>query len=116
MTCMKAPCYLVHPDDHFYYGVRIITGDQEDVDSSSDTQQADCWITLIGNRATSTVITIHTVKNEDLILECSDSLGEVEEIVLEHKSTEIHARVYDFQEQVTPSTAAEIAQLSSTSK
>ena len=96
--------------------MRIVTGDKEDVDSGD--VPSDSFITLIGNKAKSKVITIHTVKNEDLILECIDNLGEVQGIVLENK-TEIQTsvvQVYDLQEQELPCTAAENSVLTSTSK
>ena len=105
--------FLFHSAGHSYYGLRIATVDQEDGSSSSD-MHADSCITLIGSKAKSKVINIQMVKHEDLILECSDNLGEVQGIVLENKLSEIQARVYDFQEQVLPSTAAENAELSST--
>ena len=107
-----------HSANHSYYGVRIVTGDHEDIDSSSGVHSDSC-ITLIGNKAKSTVITIHTVKNEDLILECQDNLGEVHGVVLENKSTEIQTtvvQVYDLQEQVLPCSAAEKSVLFSTGK
>ena len=100
--------------------MRILTGDQEDVDGICDLP-GDSYIIVIGNKAKCKV-TIRTVKNEDLILECSDNLGEVQEIILENKSTDLEIqlqpslRVYDFQEQLLPTTAAEKAVLFSTGK
>lgn len=78
--------------DHYYYGVRILTGSQKDAGSDL---RADIRITLIGNKAKSDedellewweIAPSGNMHYDDVIMECNGNLGQVQVVTLQNKA------------------------------
>ena len=89
---------------HYYYGVRILTGSQPDAGKD---WRADIRITLVGSQARSDGDQMFSwweyfgsdnMHYDDLILECSESLGQVQVVLLENKATNAQSWYVDFVE------------------
>ncbi|CAI8052357.1 Polyunsaturated fatty acid 5-lipoxygenase, partial [Geodia barretti] len=90
--------------DHYYYGIRVVTGSQEEAGTDFN---ADIYATLIGNKARSDgdkmlgwweIFSNDNKQCNDLILECSQSIGEVLVVSLENKASGKHSWYVDFLE------------------
>ena len=90
--------------DHYYYGVRILTGSQKDAGSD---WRADIRVTLIGKLARSDgdellgwweILGSDNMQYDDFILECNQSLGQVQVVTLENKAKGNQSWYVDFVE------------------